>query len=151
LVQLEGWEDTLTLFERIVSQTLATVLPTSVGETVRNAGFLVLRIAPRRLWVVPDEAAMAPDLFIDPGLGCSLLLGEGRVRFAMSGARVGETLAKCIAIDWHSPAAAPGSAMQTSVHHLPVLFIRTGEMNCELIAPRSFTQSIMEWMAESSC
>ena len=53
-------------------------------------------------------------------------------------------LSACVAVDRHSPSAAPRRALHTSFHHVPVLFIRTGRADCDLIVPRSFARSLME-------
>ncbi|MER9254626.1 sarcosine oxidase subunit gamma [Mesorhizobium sp. M0598] len=147
LIQIEGWDATLRQFEKSVSASLNTKLPTSVGETVRHKGLLVVRVAPRRLWLVLDESAQAPALAVDPDLGCSVPLGEGRVRLKMAGPGIARLLSGCIAVNWHAPAAAPGRAVQTSFHHVPVLFLRIGETACELIVPRSFARSLSDWLA----
>ncbi|MER8944637.1 sarcosine oxidase subunit gamma family protein [Mesorhizobium sp. M0203] len=147
LIQIEGWDATLRQFEKSVSASLNTKLPASVGETVRHKGFLTIRVAPRRLWLALDEGTEAPALVVDPDLGCSVPLGEGRVRLKMAGPGIATLLSGCIAVDWHAPTAAPGRAVQTSFHHVPVLFLRTGETACELIVPRSFARSLSDWIA----
>lgn len=57
LIQVEGWDGTLGQFETSLSASLGTKLPVSVGETVRHKGFLVIRVAPRRLWLALDDGA----------------------------------------------------------------------------------------------
>ncbi|RWB31714.1 MAG: sarcosine oxidase subunit gamma [Mesorhizobium sp.] len=151
LIQVEGWDGTLGQFETSLSASLGTKLPASVGETVRHKGFLVIRVAPRRLWLALDDGAQAPSLAVDPDLGCSVSLGEGRVRFRMTGADVARVLSRCIAVDWRAPAAATGRAVLTSLHHVPVLFLRTSETACELIVPRGFSRSLSDWIAGWDC
>jgi heterotetrameric sarcosine oxidase gamma subunit len=148
LVQIEGWDGTLEKFEANLSQALGTPLPALVGETVRHADSLIVRVAPRRFWLISTGASQAPSPAVDPELACLIPLGEGRVRFTMTGARVQKVLSACIAVDWHSPAAAPGRALHTSLHHVPVLFIRTGAADCKLIVPRSFATSLSDWIIE---
>jgi methylglutamate dehydrogenase subunit D len=148
LVQIEGWDGTLEKFEANLSQALGTPLPALVGETVRHADSLIVRVAPRRFWLISTGASQAPSPAVDPELGCLVPLGEGRVRFTMSGARVPKILSVCIAVDWHSPAAAPGRALHTSLHHMPVLFVRTGAVDYDLIVPRSFARSLSDWIVE---
>ncbi|TIT02938.1 sarcosine oxidase subunit gamma [Mesorhizobium sp.] len=147
LIQVEAWDRTLGQFESSLSASLGTNLPGSVGETVHHKGLLVIRVAPRRLWLALDDGAQAPALAVDPDLGCSVSLDEGRMRFRMIGADIARVLSKCIAVDWRAPAAAPGRAVLTSLHHVPVLFLRTGETACELIVPRSFSRSLSDWIA----
>ncbi|MER9139516.1 sarcosine oxidase subunit gamma [Mesorhizobium sp. M0830] len=149
LIQVEGWDGTLRQFESSLSAALGTKLPASVGETVRHKNLLIIRIAPRRLWLALDDGTQAPSLAIDPDLGCSVCLGEGRVRFSLAGADIASVLSTCIAVDWHAPTTAPGRAVQTSFHHVPVLLLRTGETSCDLVAPRSFARSLQDWLADS--
>jgi heterotetrameric sarcosine oxidase gamma subunit len=149
LIQVEAWDGALTQFESSLSASLGSKLPASVGETVRHKSFLVIRVAPRRLWLTLDDGTLAPSLALDPDLGCSVSLGVGRVRFKMAGPDISRVLSKCIAVDWRAPTAAPGRAVQTSLHHVPVLFLRTGETACELIVPRSFSRSLSDWIADA--
>ncbi|UCI09690.1 sarcosine oxidase subunit gamma family protein [Mesorhizobium sp. B1-1-8] len=147
IVQIEGWD---ARFESSVSPMLGTDLPGSVGETVRHADTLIVRVSPRRLWLTTEAGAKPPQPAIDPELGCSVFLGEGRVRFSLSGARVLEILSSCIAVDWRSPGSAPGRALQTAFHHVPVLVLRTSETGCDMIVPRSFAHSLADWIADSA-
>ncbi|MER9654249.1 sarcosine oxidase subunit gamma [Mesorhizobium sp. M0152] len=147
LIQVEGWDGTLRQFEASLSASLGTRLPASVGETVHHNGLLVIRVAPRRLWLVLDDVTQAPSLAIDPNLGCSVPLGEGRVRFSLAGTDIAGILSACIAVDWHAPTAAPGRAVLTSLHHVPVLFLRTRDTACDLVVPRSFARSLSDWIA----
>ncbi|WP_246680789.1 sarcosine oxidase subunit gamma [Mesorhizobium sp. B3-1-9] len=150
IVQVEGWDGMLARFELNVSQMLGTALPVSVGETVRHADTLIVRVSPRRLWLMMETDAKPPQPAIDPELGCSVPLGEGRVRFSLSGARILEILSGCIAVDWRAPSAAPGRAIQTALHHVPVLVLRTSETSCVMIVPRSFARSLADWIADGA-
>ncbi|UCI18898.1 sarcosine oxidase subunit gamma [Mesorhizobium sp. B2-1-8] len=150
IVQIESWDGMLTRFEMTVSQMLGTALPISVGETARNADTLTVRISPHRLWLMKEAGAKPSPLTVDPGLGCSVALDEGRVRFRLSGARVLEALSKCIAVDWRSPASASGRAFQTAFHHVPVLVLRTTETGCDMIVPRSFARSLADWVVDNA-
>jgi sarcosine oxidase subunit gamma len=142
LVQAEGWEGTLARFEHELSQALGFPLPAAVGETTRHAGLLAIRVAPRRFWLVCESAAAAWQYSPDPELGCCLALTQGQVRLRLAGRRVRDVLAKCLALDWSSPAAAPGRGVRTALHRVPVLLLRTGEWECELLVPRGFAESL---------
>ena len=101
IIQIEGWDGTLERFEASLSQELGMALPALVGETVRHADTLIVRVAPRRFWLISEDGAEVPSPAVDPELGCSVSLSEGRVRFRMTGARVPEVLSACIAVDWY--------------------------------------------------
>jgi methylglutamate dehydrogenase subunit D len=150
MVQIEGWDGTLEPFEASLSRELGAALPAAVGETVRHADTLIVRVAPRRFWLIAEDGAEVPSPVMDPQLGCSIALGEGRVRFRMTGAAVPNVLAACVALDWFSPAAAPGRALQTSFHRVPVLVLRTAASACDLLVPRSFARSLADWLADAA-
>lgn len=147
VLQAEGWGKTLPTFEADLSRQLGGTLPAAVGETVSIGGWLATRIAPRRLWFIAGGKPGLP-LSIAPDLGSLLRLNESRMRLSLKGPHTFDILAACVAIDWHAPETRPGRAVQTSFHHVPVLLIRTAEEACDLLLPRSFAQSLAEWVAE---
>ena len=149
LVQLEVWDGKSQQLEAVLSGTFGIALPSTVGETVRHRNLRAIRVAPRRFWLLYDAPGGEP-IALDPDFGSVVDLGEGRTRLRLSGPRLADVLAKCIAVDWQSPAAAPERAIQTSFHGVPVLFLRTGEAECELLVPRSFSRSILDWLGDSA-
>jgi sarcosine oxidase subunit gamma len=149
LVQVEAWDGRLQQFEAVLLGTFGIALPASVGETVRHQNLRAIRVAPRRFWLLYDVPGGEP-IAVDPDLGSVVDLGEGRTRLRLSGLRLPDVLAKCIAVDWQSPAAAPGGTIQTSLHGVPILFLRTGETACEFLIPRSFSRSILDWLGDSA-
>ncbi|CAM5555748.1 hypothetical protein ATER59S_04589 [Aquamicrobium terrae] len=146
VLQVEGWPAALAAFEAELSRQLGGVLPAGVGETVQLGRWLAIRIAPRRLWLVGEGAF--PPLSMDPELGCAVALGEGRMRLSLRGRHVFDILAACVAVDWDAPQAGPGRAVQTGFHRVPVLALRIAPDACDLIVPRSFAQSLEDWVAE---
>ena len=145
IVQADGWHGSVADFEASLSRQLGGALPAAVGQTVDAGGCRVIRIAPRRFWLVGNRQA---GLSIDPELGCLILQREGRVRLRMAGPRLLDVLASCVAIDWFTPEAAPGRAIQTGFHRVPVLLVRQREHECDLIAPRSFARSLSDWLVD---
>jgi sarcosine oxidase subunit gamma len=145
IVQADGWHGSVADFEASLSLQLGSALPASVGQTIDAGGCRVIRIAPRRFWLVGDPHA---SLSIDPELGCLISLREGRVRLRMAGSRLLDVLASCVAVDWLAPEAAPGRAIQTGFHRVPVLLLRQGEQECDLLAPRSFARSLSDWLID---
>jgi sarcosine oxidase subunit gamma len=149
LVQLEAWDGRSQQLEAVLSGTLGIALPGTVGEIVRHQNLRAIKVAPRRFWLLYDAPGREP-IAMDPDVGSVVDLGEGRTRLRLSGSRLPDVLAKCIAVDWQSPAVAPQKASQTSFHGVPVLFLRTGEAECELLVPRSFSRSILDWLGDSA-
>ncbi|MDX8477022.1 sarcosine oxidase subunit gamma [Mesorhizobium sp. VK24D] len=147
ILQVEAWPETQAAFEADLSRRLGAALPMAFGAAVRVGGWVAVRIAPRRLWLIA-EGKSPPRLSIDPALGCSVSLGQGRMRLRLSGPRTFDILKACVAIDWESPQARPRSALQTGLHHVPVLLLRTGADACDILAPRSFAQSLIDWITD---
>jgi sarcosine oxidase subunit gamma len=148
-VQIEAWDGTSEQFQSDLSRTFGIALPATVGETIRQPNLRAIKVAPRRFWLHYDTPG-GPPIEVDPDLGSVTDLGEGRIRVRLRGNRLADVLAGCIAVDWRSQAVAPGKAIQTSLHGVPVLFLRTGETECELIVPRSFARSILDWLEDSA-
>ncbi|MDX8466879.1 sarcosine oxidase subunit gamma [Mesorhizobium sp. VK23B] len=147
ILQVEGWPETQAACESELSRQLGAALPADFGEAAAVGGWFAVRIAPRRFWLIADDGSK-PNWSIDPALGCSVSLGEGRMRLKLRGPHTFDVLKACVAIDWDSPQARPGSALQTGFHHVPVLLLRTGAEACDIFAPRSFAQSLVDWLAD---
>lgn len=146
ILQLEGWAAAMEQFGLECARWLGAALPDRVGDTVDVGGARIIRTAPRRFWMIADAITDMPDVSIDPAIGCSLRLGEGRVRLRLVGAGAVAFLSKAAAIDWHSSAAAPGHAAQTSIHHVPVTVLRVDQQIWDIFTPRSLAESVMEWI-----
>jgi sarcosine oxidase subunit gamma len=147
ILQVEAWEKSLPAFEAELSGQLGGKLPASVGETASLGGLVVIRIAPRRFWLIADEKS-GLSCSVEPEHGSLLWLSEGRLRLRLSGPHTFDILRACVAIDWQAEEAKPGRAVQTSFHHVPVMALRTAQDACDLLVPRSFAQSLAEWVAE---
>ena len=109
-----------------------------------------MRVAPDRIWIVSEPGAVA-----DPsggGIGAwasSTSLTDGQRRYRLAGSRLGEILAKGIALDLDSQELAPGRLARTQLHRVPILLHRLGAQSINLHLPRSFAESIEEWLADA--
>lgn len=146
IVQFDGWDNTVARFEAELELMLGGPLPSKVDETARHDGWLVIRVAPNRFWLLCDRAPPVIDVGLE--LGCALALGESRVRLRLSGGGLKHVLERCVAVDWE--ALGKGRAVQTGFHRVPVLLLRRSAFECDLLVPRSFSKSIMEWIADLS-
>ncbi|MER9076671.1 sarcosine oxidase subunit gamma [Mesorhizobium sp. M0904] len=146
IVQFEGWGGAMAQFEAELQRTLGGPLPNETGETARHDSRLVIRVAPRRFWLLCDGPP--PVIDVDPELGCALPLGEGRVGLRLSGGGLKYVLERCVPVDWET--LGEGRALQTGLHRVPVLLLRRSAFECDIIAPRSFSKSLTEWIADAS-
>ncbi|WEX85901.1 sarcosine oxidase subunit gamma [Sinorhizobium garamanticum] len=69
---------------------------------------------------------------------------EARVLFRLSGPSTRRILAKGIGLDLHPKAFATGASANALCGHIAVNLARTGEDAFELIAPRSFAESLFD-------
>lgn len=152
LSQVSGWTGSMGQLEAHLARSLRCALPARVGETVPFGSGLVLRVAPERFWILgnapwPGRAAVEA---VDPMLGGTLSLDHGRTRLHLSGPGVFGVLSRSVALDWRSPALAPGRFAQTMLHRVPVLVLRSPHESFDLLVPRSFSESIREWIEDAA-
>ncbi|MDK1378490.1 MULTISPECIES: sarcosine oxidase subunit gamma family protein [unclassified Sinorhizobium] len=69
---------------------------------------------------------------------------EARVLFRLSGPSTRRILAKGIGLDLHPIAFAAGASANALCGHIAVNLVRTGEDVFELLAPRSFAESLFD-------
>ncbi|MFT0533468.1 hypothetical protein ACMHYJ_11680 [Castellaniella hirudinis] len=145
IIQIEGWANRAPTFEAALESWLGVPAPAEVGEILSLGSRSFVRIAPRRGWLLDaDDTAFG----LDPDIGCTLALPDGRMRIRLSGERVLDVLSACLAIDWDAPSAAPGRALQTGFQKVPVMALRAAPRAIDLLAPRSLARSLTEWLAE---
>ncbi|MBZ7924282.1 hypothetical protein LAC81_26515 [Ensifer adhaerens] len=143
IVQLDAWAGELSAFESKVAQDIGGPLPAETGQITVHGDLTIARARPGRFWVFSANAPF--KLSIPPELGCALHLSEGRIRIKVGAANLRRVVSKCLAIDWE---ASEGVATFTSMHRIPVLFMRSSASDGEFIVPRTFAQSIQEWLEE---
>ncbi|MER9223471.1 sarcosine oxidase subunit gamma [Mesorhizobium sp. M0644] len=146
ILQFEGWDGEMAQFEVELNRMLGGPLPNKVGDTARHDEGLVIRIAPRRFWLLFDGPP--PIVDVDVRLGCALWLGEGRIRLRLSGRGLKHLVERCLAVDWET--LGDGRAVQTGLDRMPVLLLRRSGFECDLLVARSLSKSLTEWIADAS-
>ncbi|RUW03098.1 MAG: sarcosine oxidase subunit gamma [Mesorhizobium sp.] len=146
ILQFEGWDGAMAKFEVVLNRILGEPLPNKVGDTARHDDRLVIRIAPRRFWLLCDGPP--PVIDVDAEFGCTLPLDEGRIRLRLSGRGLKQVLERCVAADWET--LGDGRAIQTGLDHMPVLLLRRSGFECDLLVPRSLSKGLMDWIADAS-
>jgi sarcosine oxidase subunit gamma len=144
IIQFEGWDDVMPSFEAALADKLGGALPRRVGETTAHENGRVVRVSSRRFWLLSNGAASTLD--VESGLGSVLPLTEGRVRLRLSGRNIKHVLERCVAVDWDG--IADGQAAHASFHGVPVLLLRNAPDQCDILAPRSFARSLVEWISD---
>jgi heterotetrameric sarcosine oxidase gamma subunit len=143
LVQCEAWDGTLAALEAALAPQLGGTLPEKIGAIASYADWDAVRVALRRFWLFPRQPHPVPSVAVSPELGCSLDLGEGRVRIRIAAPNLREIISTCLAIDWD---ATKDLAVFSSFHRIPVMFTRSSDSEGQLVVPRSFSRSISGWL-----
>lgn len=108
------------------------------------ASCTVLRIRPDLAWVIAEPGDM-PDWTVG-GKGVVVDLSSSRIRLKLRG-DAARTLPRIVAVDL--TAIGAGGFVFTAIHGMPVTIIAVRE-GYDLLVPRSFSASLMDWI-EDAC
>lgn len=130
-----------------LSAALGIALPTPGGSAEAD-GLAALSIGPSRWLIVAPEAAIAnlPEL-PDTEAAVTDLTG-GRTILTLTGPRAAQTLMKGAAIDLDPAAFPDGSVASTALARMPVTIWRRAG-GYDVIIPRSYAVSLLEWLLEA--
>jgi len=144
LVQWESWADTGAGFDEFASARLGLSLPKDVGRIAGSDRVTAVRIAPRRCWLFAGDRDALPR-GLPQELGTELDLSEGRERIDVGTPRLRDVLGQCLAVDWDR---TQDRAVLAPMHRIPVLFIRRSTEDGTFVVPRTFAQSIVDWLKD---
>jgi sarcosine oxidase subunit gamma len=139
IMQVDGWNGSMPALEANLSRYLGCEIPARTGDVSRSDNFQIIKISPYRFWLIGGRHALSS---LDEDLCTTLWLGEGRIRWSLSGEGLLETLSKFLAIDWDDKDCAAGRAIATSFHRVPVVVLPQTPRSCDIIVPRSFEESL---------
>jgi heterotetrameric sarcosine oxidase gamma subunit len=130
-----------------LSRTLGLPLP-AAGASAETSGVAVLSIGPGRWLLLGAEAAMASLSHLSEEQAAVTDLTGGRTILTLTGAHAVPTLMKGTAVDLDPAMFAAGSVAATALAHMPAIIWRRGE-SYDVIIPRSYAVSLLEWMLEA--
>ena len=148
VIQLAGWRD----FETAARAALSplgfadTGIPGIVAE---SNGAECYRIAPDKLWLrAPDSAILNPALSIAAANAdlAALDITHSRQTLTLTGADAAETMSRAASLDFSPQAFPPDTFAQTSIHGIGVLIRRKDSQTFNIFTPRSWSQSIREFI-----
>ncbi len=130
-----------------LSTTLGIALP-KAGNSAEEAGVAALSTGPGRWLLVAADAAAAslPDPAGDEAAVTDLT--GGRAILTLTGPRAALTLMKGTAVDLDPATFPAGSVAATALAHMPIIIWRR-EAGYDVIVPRSYAVSLLEWMLEA--
>ena len=135
-----------------MAERLGIALPDGPDDT-RADGRVVLRIAPRRWWLVEDQEGAAETALVGALAGRAALtdLSHARTVVRLGGAAGRSVLAKLCRIDLHPRALPPGRIAQTALAQVPALIhARDDEPGFDLYLPRSLAASAVASLIDAA-
>jgi len=144
LVQWDAWDSCSSEFSEFAADRLGGPLPDEVGRITPYCTRMVIKAAPRRFWIFAPQPEDLPH-GLPVALGTELDLSEGRMRLEVRTPRLRDVLAQCLAIDWDETL---NRAAFAKMHRIPVMFSRNSADEGAFVVPRTFAQSIHEWLED---
>jgi heterotetrameric sarcosine oxidase gamma subunit len=148
LVQVVAWPDAAASVVAALSEATGLDAPAAGGVLAPAGTIALFRVSPGQFWVLNDAGA-APDVRIAAAQGCVTPLTDGRRRFRIEGPKARDALAKVVALDLDPARFAVGRAALTGVLHVPVFLCRVDHDAYDIVMPRSFAVSLLEWLADA--
>jgi heterotetrameric sarcosine oxidase gamma subunit len=140
LFEVEGWSEAE--FEAFLAS-LGLPLP-NAGEVLAAVGCRVMRITPRLAWVLADADTGLPWPATDDGVAVDL--SNSRLRLHLTG-RSAEVLPRLVPVDFDR--LGPTAFVASMMHGIPVTILRA-EGGFDLLVPRSFGESLVEWIDDAT-
>lgn len=157
-----GQRGMITLRGDLASETLAAAVDEAVGLAVPGPLSLVADGDARAVWMSPDELLLFCDYAeantatarIAEQMGdahhMALNVSDARAVIRLTGARVGEVLAKGAPCDCSDHGFPVGTARRTHLAGLAVAFWRLDSETWEIVALRSYAHHLLAWLEQSA-
>lgn len=153
--QIAAWRDAeVAPLRTVLTERLEIALPDG-PDAARAEGRVVLRIAPRRWWLIEDQerAAEAEAELVAALAGRAALtdLSHARTVVRLGGAAARDVLAKLCRIDLHASALPPGRVAPTALGQVPALIhALEDEPGFDLYLPRSLAASAVASLIDAA-
>jgi len=152
LAQLAVFPDHHGEFQERLRACSGALLPVELYRGVTQGDSHLVRVTLHQYWWIAagsdSMVRLAREL---PTLaGTVTMLSAARVRIRITGPAARDVLAKGIALDLHPRAFQVGRSAQTGLHHTGVFLERTGEDSYEIYLPRTYAESIWEWLIDAA-
>lgn len=152
LAQLAEFEDHHGEFAAHVDACSGAALPVELYRGAGSDASRLVRITAHQYWWISTrrEAMVRLARELPASAGTITLLSASRVRLRISGSAAREVLAKGISLDLHPAVFQVGQSAQTGLHHSGVFLERVGEDSYEIYVPRTYAESIWEWLIDAA-
>jgi sarcosine oxidase subunit gamma len=130
-----------------LSGALGIALP-EPGGSAETSGVAALSTGPGRWLLIAPEGAAGGVPEIEDDRAVVTDLTGGRTELTLAGPRAALTLMKGTAVDLDPAVFVPGAAAATALAHMPVIIWRR-DGGYDVIVPRSYAASLLEWMLKA--
>lgn len=146
-VQIGFWPDGAAKVHKSVASRFKRETPLTPGQFVTKGDAHCIRSAFDTYLVINVGCGTLQD-DLSPG-DCAITdLSHSRAAIAIEGPAVAPYLNRDIAIDFSLEACPVGTAVQTSMHHVPVLLLRHAPERFVLYVYRSYARDLAGWLAD---
>lgn len=147
MVQIGFWPDSASRVHTALRSQFELADTLSPGRFEAKGNALCIRTAfDTYLLINTDHEPLRNGL---PPDDCTITdLSHSRAAIAIEGPAVAQFLNRDIAIDFSLEACPVGSAVQTSMHHIPVLLLRHTQDRFVLYVYRSYARDLADWLTD---
>jgi sarcosine oxidase subunit gamma len=149
ILRIQAWPDTADAVSRSLGEVLGLEAP-AIGRAVARDTTTLIAFAPGAFYatgLAPELAARVKAVPVSEAAVTDL--SHARVILALEGEAAVDVLQRCVALDLSRAAFPPGRAAATMIHHIDVLIHRRSETEFHLMALRSFSEALAEWLLDA--
>lgn len=153
IIQATAWPQTAPPMGRALKKATGCTLPRTVGRTVTAEGLTVMRIGPRRFWLVSERRFELDPSVFTPAMAAVLELTDSRTVLRIEGRHTRDVLAKGLPIDNDRSVLPPDSCIQSVIGHIPVLVHLPASLDdeaFEIYVPSTYARSFLDWLIDAA-
>jgi len=147
MMQVGVWPDSAAAVQARIAALAGLDTPLGPGRFVMKDGMICVRTGFDSYLLIDVESE---DATVDlPADLCTMTdLSHSRRGIAIEGPATAAFLNRDIAVDLAQDACPAGSALQTAMHHVPILLLRHAENRFALYVYRSYAEDLMDWLTD---
>ena len=149
ILRIQAWPDTANSASRTLGEILGIEVP-AIGRAVTWDTTTLIAFAPGAFYatgLAPELAARVKAIPVSEAAVTDL--SHARVILALEGEAAADVLQRCVALDLSLAVFPVGRAAATMVHHIDALIHRRSETEFQLMALRSFSEALAEWLLDA--
>jgi len=150
ILQIQAWPGTLASVDAVVTQTLRIDDPPKTGRAAWFHNGSICAIGAGRYVISTTDADIIASFrtaFSSQDAAVTDF-SHGRTILRLEGEAAAELLSRCVALDFDVSVFPADRVAETAIHHIDVLIHRLTNRSFEIWTPRSFSESLAEWLID---